>query len=374
MTTKEYYAREFPVYESFEGFPEGTPDGIHLKDLYEELIYDVKNVLPTKSYVGNCSKEFVKKIIDIYGEDEFMRIQSIDFPDTREYPITDEQCEREMKTLLESNKDKKSVSLIIKKWHPSINLAHRQGCLSPYEGWQAIKSDYKKFLSFYENRLRCSDWFKEKDNVKFLIQGYVPEFIYGIGLSTSRKYPQVSYFKPHLAKYIVSKYLGDYDCVFDPFAGYCGRMLGVIACGKEYNGQDLCESTVSELCDVYVNVVEPYLKKNDYPLVGMSIDCVDSTAETGVYECLFTCPPYGMLEQWPGVDLQKRSCDEWIDVCLNNYRCDKYVFVVDDTVDKYKDFIVETLENTSHFGRNNEYIVVINGEDRKSLGFNYDPS
>ena len=109
MTTKQYYVREFPVYESFEGFPEVTPDGIHLKDLYEELIYDIKNILPTKPYVGNCSKEFVKKIIDIYGEDEFRRIQSIDFPDTREHPITDEQCEKEMKTLLKNGKDKKSV-------------------------------------------------------------------------------------------------------------------------------------------------------------------------------------------------------------------------------------------------------------------------
>lgn len=369
MTTKQYYAREFPVYESFEGFPEITPDGIHLKDLYEELINDVKNVLPTKPYVGNCSKEFVKKIIDIYGEDEFKRIQSIDFPDTREKPITYDMCKKELDTLFKEGNDKKNVSVIIKAYHPSINHAHRKGCKSPWDGWQEIKSDYNKFVKFYENRLRCSDWFKEKDNVKFLIQGYVPEFIYGIGLSTSRKYPQVSYFKPHLAKYIVGKYLNEYNKVFDPFSGYCGRMLGVLASGKDYMGQDLCEDSVNECIDVFEELYRRNGGKND-----ATFHVVDSTMTMGVYDCLFTCPPYSDLEQWPEVDLQKKSCDQWIDVCLKNYECERYVFVVDDTIDKYKDFIVETLENTSHFGRNNEYIVVINGEDRKSCGIDCNPS
>lgn len=357
-TTKEYYARVFPLFEDLKIF-DGRDFGVNLKELYEELIDDVKNVLPTKTYVGNCSKEFVKKLIDIYGESEFKRIQQIDFPSTREYPITQEMCEKELSTLLKDGKDKKSVSVIIKKYHPSLNNANRQGCKSPSEGWCEIKNDYKKFLSFYENRLRCSDWYKEKDNVKFLIQGYVPEFIYGIGLSTSRKYPQVSYFKPHLAKYIVKKYLDEYNYIFDPFSGYCGRMLGVLACGKDYIGQDLCESSLNECVSVYEDLYLPYMKKHDLEINNISLCHIDSTKQKDGYDCLFTCPPYSTLEQWPGVDLQKKSCDEWIDMCLENYDCEKYVFVVDDTVEKYKNYIVETIENTSHFGRNNEYIVVI---------------
>ena len=48
-----------------------------------------------------------------------------------------------------------------------------------------------------------------------------------------------------------------------------------------------------------------------------------------------------------------------IDICLNNFDCKKYLFVVDDTL-KYKQFIVEILENKSHFGSNTEYVILIN--------------
>ena len=36
----------------------------------------------------------------------------------------------------------------------------------------------------------------------------------------------------------------------------------------------------------------------------------------------------------------------------------KYLFVIDMT-DKYKDSIVETIENKSHFGINTEYVILI---------------
>ena len=365
-TTKEYYAREFPPFESF-GLPEVSDAGVHLKELYEELVDEVKNVLPGKSYVGNCTKEFAAKLLELYGEKTFAEIQGISFPDSREHPINDEQCERELSTLLEKDKAKKTVSVIIKKYHPSLNEAHRQGCLSPLEGWREIQGNYKRFLSLYENRLRCSDWFKEKDNVKWLIQGFVPEFIWGIGLSTSRKYPQVSYFKPHLAKYIVDKYLEEYDNVFDPFAGYCGRMLGVLAAGKDYVGQDLCESTIQEDMEVYQQLYVPFTQSKGMKVGSVTLSKTDSTEVHREVDCLFTCPPYSDLEQWPGVDLVKRGSDEWIDICLENYQAKRYVFVVDDDVNKYRPFIKETLENTSHFGRNNEYVVVIDEQDRLQL-------
>ena len=36
----------------------------------------------------------------------------------------------------------------------------------------------------------------------------------------------------------------------------------------------------------------------------------------------------------------------------------KYLFVVDET-EKYKNYIVETIENKSHFGSNFEYVILI---------------
>ena len=52
------------------------------------------------------------------------------------------------------------------------------------------------------------------------------------------------------------------------------------------------------------------------------------------------------------------SCDDWIDLCIKNFKCKKYLFIVDYT-EKYKGNIIETIENKSHFGINTEKIILI---------------
>ena len=47
-----------------------------------------------------------------------------------------------------------------------------------------------------------------------------------------------------------------------------------------------------------------------------------------------------------------------IDVCIDKFKCKAYLFVVDYTC-KYKQFIVDTIENKSHFGTNFENIILI---------------
>jgi hypothetical protein len=270
-------------------------------------------------------------------------------------------ADKEISKLFTTSEDlsKKNSWNCIRYYHPSFKMANRKGAKSPLDGWNYLKTNKAAFKKFYENRLRCSDWFKEKKwhNLKYLVQGYVPEFIYGIGLSTSRLYPEVSYFKPGLAKYIIQKYLSDYDEVFDPFAGYSARMLGALACGKKYIGQDMNSLCVDESNALYKHLVDKGIVKD-----GQStVTCTDSIKTIGNHQCLFTCSPYSDIEQWPSGDAtpEYHSCDEWIDICLSNYKCYKYVFVVDDTINKYKDKIVETLTNTSHFGKNNEYVCII---------------
>lgn len=324
-----------------------------LNQLYQEWLTDVKKELPTKHYQGNCTKEFCEVIINKYADLEYTRIQNIDFPDSG-VSYTKTRLLNEYKTLQTTTKSIKTVSPIISNFHKwSLDNSNTEGNLSPYAGWQLIKSNKDEFLNFYRNRLRCSDYYKEKDNYKLLLQGIVPEFIYYIGLSTSRKYPKPSYFKPHLAKHIVETYLNDYSTIFDPFSGFSGRMLGALACNKQYIGQDICASIVSEQNEIY-----KFLQTN-FDVPEAKLTEADVMTSTGSYECLFTCSPYQLKENWPGVDLYNYTCDEWIDVCLRNFKCDKYVFVVDDKIKKYKKYIVETLENTSHFKKNNEYILVI---------------
>ena len=312
--------------------------------------------------MANCSKEYSHELVEKYWEREWEKIKQIDFPKTREYEITDKECMNELIRLFNEFKSNKTASKIIIKYHTSMKYANRKGCLSPYDYWQKLKTDKELFKTFYENRLRCSDWFNEKQgaNFHYLSEGYVPEFIYGIGLSTSRKAPLVSYFKPFLAKNIIYKYLNEFDTIFDPCSGYSGRMLGAIGCGKNYIGQDLSDLTINESKNIYNTLIK---EKVITLTVDLSVkDSLSVDNKDKEYPCLFTCTPYSDIESWnssTGLITSKMSCDDWITQLINIYRCKRYVFVVDNTIEKYRNNIVEELENTSHFGKNKEYIVIL---------------
>lgn len=343
-----------------------------LSELHQMRIdwrYDHDVELPKKKYVGNCTKEFCERIVDKFWEREYERIQWIDFPPTSFLVSTLSKCKNEYKHLCENEgtKDQKSYSNIIKYFHQSIWKANVHSSLSPYNGWQAIKADPELFKDFYRNRLRCSDWFKKEGRLDYMLRGVVMENTYGIGLSTSRKYQVVTYFKPRLAKYIITKYLDQFDVVFDPMSGYSGRMIGALASGKSYIGQDLCKSSVDESNEI-IKFLEPMMQQGQYA----EVQCKDSTKEYGEYTCLFTCPPYNDIENWPGVKSVNWDCDKWIDLCITHYHCDRYVFVVDDKIQRYLPWVKESITNTSHFAANKEHIVVIDAEDLKEIHFEID--
>lgn len=301
-------------------------------------------------------EDFKKWIVDIIIEKhykkEFKKIQNIKFPKTTVYDITLESCLKEFNNLCKNTylKTNQTNSYIIKYFHKNIIYAKKKKSLSPYDGWINIKSNIESFKKYYKNRLIYSTYYK--NNIDDFINGIIPEHVLGYGLTASSIYPFVSTFKPTLAKYIIKNYLNEYDTIFDPFSGYSGRMLGTLACNKNYIGQDLCKDTVNESNEIY-NFLKPYIKNT------VDIKCKDSINETGEYECLFTCPPYNDLENWPDIELKNYSCDEWIDICLKNYKCNKYVFVVDNKIEKYKKYIVDSIENKSHLSTNIEYIVII---------------
>lgn len=307
----------------------------------------------------NCTKEECAILVEKYWEREWEKIKQIDFPKTREHDITDIDCNNELVALKNGVKNNKSLSKTIIKMHPSIIYANRKHSLSPYDYWQRLKHDAELFKVFYENRLRCSDWFKEKNgkNFHYLQEGYVPEFIYGIGLSTSRKAPIVSYFKPALAKNLILKYLNEFNTIFDPCSGYSGRLIGALCAGKNYIGSDLNDITVQESKQLY-EFIKPL-----FPNQTVNMNVQDALNSTGEFSCMLTCTPYEDIEEWVDSNgnkiTNKMNCDDWIDALTERYHCKKYIFVTDDKIVKYRNNIVETLENTSHFGSNKEYVIQI---------------
>lgn len=219
---------------------------------------------------------------------------------------------------------------IIYQFHTSIWNCHKKNYLSPLDGWY----DDDILLRCIENRLKYKGDNLSLDNIRH-------------GLTIAQLAPKISIFRPYIAKYLVNKYLNEFDEIFDPCAGYSGRMLGVCSLGKKYIGQDINEDTVCE----------SFMLKKFIHIEKAQIKVKNSVCDFGSYDCLFTCPPYSDKEIWGNIP-HILNADEWIDVCLKNYKCKKYLFVVDKT-EKYKDNIVEKISNKSHFSNNTEYIILI---------------
>lgn len=255
---------------------------------------------------------------------------SIEFPQT---VLTDNSLKNNIRYLFSykcSSKNSNTCMQLIQHFHPSMWKANKNGFLSPYNAWYDIDCLAKAI----DNRLK----YKGNDLSPRDIRA---------GLTLSFAGPKVSIFKPALAKYIINKYLDKYVEVFDPCSGYSGRLLGAASLKKKYIGQDINSTTVKES-----NNLIAYFNLNE-----CRVTCKNSIASKGSYECLFTCPPYGDKENW-NQDIEQLSCDEWIDICLKNYKCDRYVFVVDKT-DKYAEYVAEVIDNNSHINKNSEYIIVI---------------
>lgn len=347
-----------------EDFPL-TIDGLAANKAFLKAQRELGN--PNYKYKGNCTKAFAEKIAGRFLSREWDWVKLHPMPSVNENEVRESVYENEIKTLVHEQRSWKTRSPLIKRFHLSALDASKAGHLSPNAGWKKLQQDKDAFRDFYLNRLRCSDWFNEfkksserpDAHWQFLLDGKVPPFIYAIGLTTSGKYLNVGMFKPHAAKYLVSKYLNEFDEVFDPFSGFSGRMLGSVALGKKYIGRDLSSRVISESKQL-IEYAAPLFKKNGIE-PRADLDVADAATSSGEHECLLTCSPYGSIEQWDGVPVSDKTCDDWIDVCLENYRCRRYVFVVDGSIHKHRDMVAETFTNSCHWGKNDEHVVVIDG-------------
>lgn len=272
-----------------------TLDGLFEAKHQCMLQHNVKIITDCSTYLDYVKEKYTSDFLDLFKT-------NIEFP----YPDND----------------------IIKKYHHSIYSANRNGYKSPIEAWQ----DKSLVLKSALNRLKYVGSCTPLD----IIQGF----------NVAKIAPKVSVFKRSLAKHLIETYLNDCHEIFDPFSGFSGRMLGACDCNKQYIGQDINETHVQESNNII----------RDLHLEATVI-CKDIFESSGKYESLFTCSPYRLKEIW-NENETSLSCDEWIDECIKRFNCKKYLFVVDET-EKYKDNIVETIENKSHFNNNNEYVVLI---------------
>lgn len=219
---------------------------------------------------------------------------------------------------------------LVKQYHPSIWRCNIKDRPAPLDAWYN-KDIMSKVVA---NRIKYLK--AENLSLNNLLTG----------LSVTKLAPKVSIFRPALAKYLTQKYLNEYDTIFDPCAGFSGRMLGTCCLGKKYIGQDINSITINE---------SEQLK--DFLRLNAELSIRDSIYDVGEYNCLFTCPPYGNKENWHQ-SIEELSADEWITTCLKNYKCKHYLFVIDKT-EQYSQYIVEKLQNKSHFSTATELVILI---------------
>lgn len=286
------------------------------------LVIDSKNI-----------KEGIKETIRLLGIDynafieDIIKQCDIPFP----YPkYTDLRMLHDYQRLCNCNDIKGTQTYsIITNFHSSIWKCHLKNKPSPYDAW----NDKLLLRKCIENRFIYKSVLSSQNVLN--------------GFNICKIAPKISLFNPVIAKYLCKKYMGEFNTIFDPFSGYSGRMLGCCSCGKKYIGQDINEITINESKKI-INFLN----------LNCELYCKDIFNSNGTYDCLFTCPPYNDKENWCQ-DIKNLTCDEWIDICLSHFKCKKYIFVVDDTI-KYKNNIIETIKNKSHFSNNYEKIILIN--------------
>ena len=285
------------------------------------LVIDSKRIdegiKETINLMGINYDNFIQKIIELCNTD---------FP----YPSYDEKRMLEdYERLCRFDNIKATLTYsLITNFHKSIWHCHVKNKPSPYEAW------YNK------------DLLKKCIENRFIYKSVLSSQNVLNGFNICKIAPKISIFNPNIAKYLIKKYLNNYQTVFDPFSGYSGRMLGCCSLNKKYIGQDVNEITINESIEI-----------KNFLHLDSELSCKDIFESSGEYDCLFTCPPYGDKENWNQV-IKNISCDQWIDECLKRFKCKNYLFVVDNT-EKYKNNIVEEIRNKSHFGLNTEKIILI---------------
>ena len=325
-------------------------DGIHSKEEYDEKrsLSIPDNIKIFIIQEKNFSKSFelmIKELMMNYDEfiiNMFKWCRSIPFPTPKYSNIELLKSYDKLLKMKTYDKYHKDINLntrvgdrIINHFHESIWRAHRSNNISPYEAWQ----DDKLLMKVIKNRIIYQSYL----NPNKILQGF----------NISKVATKVSVFSAGRAKMLINKYLNDCNEIFDPFSGFSGRMLGAISLGKRYIGQDISNIHVNES-----NNIIAFLKDKGID-INASIIQKDILESNGEYECLFTCPPYEDIEQWLDVPVSINTCDDWIDICLNNFKCKKYLFVVDYT-EKYQEYIVDEISNRSHLKTDNsEYVILI---------------
>lgn len=217
-----------------------------------------------------------------------------------------------------------------------------------------VKVDNSKssFDAFYDEEIR---WKMILNRINYT-GGFIDAKQVLTAMNVTRTCKQPSWFSKTLAKDIIQKYCTS-NTVVDCFAGWGMRNDAAVELNRNYVGVDFNQELVS-------------WHKNR----GRNIDWADAKEFKYEEECsVFICPPYSDPKtgrcfedyNFEGFDASAKSlsqCD-WLKIVMQNVpHAKEYVMVCKIVDDCFKPYIVDIITNTSHFGANNEYVLVIKNQ------------
>lgn len=123
------------------------------------------------------------------------------------------------------------------------------------------------------------------------------------GFAVIDDYRREYFTSPGMSKLMITRYLNEFDTIFDPFSRYSGRMLGAISCNKKYIGVENNETILSEA----YNILEFLTKFN----IAYDVE-LSSMHTNNTYDCLFT-------------DVEN---DSMIDMLIKTFKCKKYLLII----------------------------------------------
>lgn len=180
-------------------------------------------------------------------------------------------------------------------------------------------------------------------------------------MNVTRTCKPPSWFSKTLAKQLITDYCTS-DTIVDPFAGWGMRHDAAIELHKNYVGSDYNPELVGW-----------------HQRHNRNIQLADANKFTYQNECsVFICPPYSDPKtgrcfedySFEGFDSSAKAlsqCD-WLKVVMQNVpNASEYVMVCKIIDEGWRPYVVKTLTNRSHLGTNNEYVIVVNQDQRESI-------
>lgn len=223
-----------------------------------------------------------------------------------------------------------------------------------------VRVDGQKSIheAFFDGQLR---WKMIKNRIEYS-GGFIDAKQVLTAFNVTRTCKQPSWFSKSLAKDLISKYCTS-DVIVDPFAGYGARADAAHELNKKYIGIDFNKSLVEWHHEQDRDCIS-WGDANEFRYDG---DC-----------SVFICPPYSDPEtgrcfedyNFEGFDdaaKAKSQCD-WLKIVMKNVpNAREYVMVCKIVDSGWEQFIIDTKNNRSHFGPNNEYVIRVSRDNKDEL-------